>query len=741
MPNPFRRISTFPRWLELAVRGLAALLYKVRAIGAEQVPAEGGAVLIANHLSYADVIVLQLACPRPLRFVGYETDDSPWYFRLAFRLAGVIPISPERTVESMRRALKALAAGELVAVFPEGHIARGGQMLGLKRGYEIMARKAGVPVVPAAIDGMWGSVFSFSGSRYLFKSPRLTRTPVCVAFGRPLSPAEAEPSAARRALLDLAVVAFGARPILGRNLGREIIRELAKHPGRTVMVDRTAERRPVSGAALLAAAAVLGRRLKATVPERRVGIVLPAGAGAVIANLGVLCAGKVPVNLNFVTSRASAEASLRVAGINTMLSADAMREKAPGYPWPERTLDLRAEIAAAGGRRALLPWLAAAWLVPNQWLATLLGLPHSGGDQEAAVLFTSGSAGEPKGAVLTHRNIMANCAQFGSLLLCSRPLTFAGCLPIFHSFGFTVTLCYPLLYGQRMATIPNPLDSRRLAETIHEERLTVLVGAPTFLRPLIKKARPEELRSLEIVVAGAEKLPADLAADFKKTFGIEVLEGYGLTEASPVVSVNQPDPPITTSTGELQTGGRVGTVGRLLPGLSARVIDPETGADVPIGSAGVLWLRGPNIFGGYLAGATADSTTLKSGGWLATGDLARFDEEGFLTLEGRLSRFSKVGGEMVPHAAIERKVVEEFGIDETEGPAVAVVGVPDVFKGEALVLISSKDISHEELRARLHAAGLPNLWLPKVIRLVERIPVLGTGKLDLDSCRRMARDG
>jgi acyl-[acyl-carrier-protein]-phospholipid O-acyltransferase/long-chain-fatty-acid--[acyl-carrier-protein] ligase len=726
-----------PRWLELPGLMLARLLYRVRSSGAENVPARGGVLLIANHLSYADVVVLQMACPRPLRFMGYRGPRDPPFFELIFRMAGVIAIGPGRPTEGIRRAIKALAAGDCVCLFPEGHISRTGELMGIKKGFELIARRAGVPVVPAAVDGLWGSIFSFAGNRYLWKPPRLMPTDVFVAFGLPTAPGRADAAWARRALLDLGAEAFAERPALKRHLGGEAVRALAKRPGRIAVIDRTAQRRALTAGRLLAAAAVLSRRIRADVPERRVGIVLPPGAGAFIANLAVICAGKVPVNLNFTAGRAAIEAGLEIGGIRAVISADAMRARAPDFPWPERTLDLRAELEAAGGRPAMLPWLAAIWLLPNQWIPPLLGLPHSGGGAEAALLFTSGSAGEPKGVVLSHRNILANCAQFSATSILRPSCVLLGCLPLFHSFGFTVTLWYPLLRGSRVVTVPSPLETRRLVEAIDAEKATVLIGAPTFLRPFLKKARSAELRSLDLVVTGAEKLPDDLRRGFLEHFHLAILQGYGLTEASPAVSVNQPDPPVTTSTAEPQIGKKDGSVGRLLPGMTARIADPDSGEELPLTSTGLVRLRGANIFTGYLGDEARTRAVLRDG-WLETGDVGRFDDDGFLTIEGRLSRFSKIGGEMVPHGVVEQRIIELFELDVTDEPLVAVVGVAHAAKGEALVLLTAADLSAEAIRAKLLPAGLPALWLPKLVRRVDRIPMLGSGKLDLARCRELA---
>ncbi|MGA3008364.1 MAG: AMP-binding protein, partial [Opitutaceae bacterium] len=654
MPTAPRR-SIFLRLPEVFVLSVARLLYRVRVRGAERLPKTGGVLLLANHLSYVDVIVLQMACPRPIRFVGHESlARTHLFYRWLYRFTGTIPISPQRALESTRRIVRVLQAGEVVVIFPEGSISRTGVLMELQRGFELMARKAEVPVVPVAIDGLWGSVFSFSGNKYIWKSPRLMPTPVCVAFGEPLAPPRADGAAVRRALLDLGEEAFAERPVLRRHLGREVVRQLAHRPNRVEIVDRTVGRREVKAGQLFAAAAALSRRLRQTVPARRVGIVLPPGAGGAIANLAVVFAGKIPVNLNFTAGSATLVSSLQIAEVDTVITAEAMRARVPAFPWPARTLDLREELAAAGGKRAIFPWLVAVWLLPGPWLASLLGLPRMGDREEAALLFTSGSAGEPKGVILTHRNLLANCAQISCLSILPKTVTMLASLPLFHSFGFTVMLWYPLLRGCRVATVPGPLDTRKIVDAIKAERASVLVGAPTFLRPFLKKAAREELASLTLVVSGAEKMPRELYDGFLEKFGLEIMQGYGLTETAPVSNINQPDPPVPATTAEAQEGKRLGSVGRMLPGMTARIVDPDTRAERPPTEAGLLLFRGPNIFGGYLKDDAKTQEALRDG-WFVTGDLGRFDEAGFLYIEGRLSRFSKIGGEMVPHGTVEQK--------------------------------------------------------------------------------------
>ncbi|MBI5769969.1 MAG: AMP-binding protein [Verrucomicrobia bacterium] len=738
MPLPaFRRRSHLPFFLELIASLVARALYRVRTSGAENLPASGGVLLIANHISYVDVVVLQLACPRPIRYVGHWGLRRTPFFAWCFKVSGAIPISSQHPLDGMRAAVRALKAGEVVCVCPEGHISRTGQLMEIMPGFEAMARQANVPVIAAAIDGLWGSVFSFAGNKYIWKSPRLMPTEVFIAFGRLTPPSEVSPVWARRELLDLGRLAFDERPVLRRHLGRECVRTLTKHPWRLLVVDRTIGRRELRCGQLYAAVAVLARRIRETVPQDRVGVVLPPGIGTFVANLAILAAGKVPVNLNFTAGRAALELSLKIGGIETVITADAVRAKVANFPWPEHTVDLKSELEACGGKRALVPWLLAAWLLPNQLCASLLRLPQIGDRAEASVLFTSGSSGEPKGVVLTHRNIFANCAQISSLSILPESCILLASLPVFHSFGCTVTLWYPMLRGCRVVTVPSPLDTRKIVEAIRDEQATVMLGAPTFIRPMLKKATPPEIKSLDLVVTGAEKLPDDLHRSFLAAFHIEILQGYGLTETSPATNINQPDPPIVTSTGEPQAGKRLGSVGRMMPGMTARIVDPESGRDLPFHETGIVLFRGANVFEGYLNDPKKTAAAFRDG-WFVTGDLGRFDADGFLFIEGRLSRFSKIGGEMVPHGTIEQKVAELFDIDQNTGYAVVVTGVPDPSKGEALVLLTTRELTADQVRERLLAAGMPGLWVPKIIRRVEKIPVLGSGKLDLKGCRDLA---
>ncbi len=289
-----------------------------------------------------------------------------------------------------------------------------------------------------------------------------------------------------------------------------------------------------------------------------------------------------------------------------------------------------------------------------------------GDHDEAVILFTSGSSGEPKGVVLSHRNLLGNVTQFALMLNLTRRDSLLACLPFFHSFGSTVTLWYPLLEGVRVVTFPNALDIAKCSELIEKHRITLFLSTPTFLRGFLRKTEPAQFASLDLIVTGAEKLPSELADAFHQRFGKPIMQGYGLTETAPVASVNLPEP--RASRGEpVQPSARAGSVGKLAPGIAARICDPDTDAPLSLHDTGMLWLRGANIFEGYLDDPQRTGEVLRDG-WFKTGDLGRFDEDGFLFIEGRLSRFSKIGGEMVPHETIESKIYELLELPRRRAP-------------------------------------------------------------------------
>jgi acyl-[acyl-carrier-protein]-phospholipid O-acyltransferase/long-chain-fatty-acid--[acyl-carrier-protein] ligase len=712
--------------------GLARLLYRVTPHGTENLP-EGGFLLLPNHLTWVDAVVLQLACPRPIRFIVDEQIYRLPLLNVIFRLVKALPISPKHAKDTVRTAAEAIRAGAIVCIFPEGELSRNGTLLRLKRGYELIARQAEAPVVPVWLDQLWGSIFSFSGGRYFFKWPKQIPYPVTVAFGKPIPAANADIATVREEFLQLGEWCYHHRPMLRLHLGEACLRGL-KNRGRDVAIIDGMDHSTLKRGTLLAAGLALSRYIRHECPHHRIGVVLPPGKGAVIANLAIVLAGKVPVNLNFTAGRTAVSAAMRIGHVQHCITAHAFAKRLGEFPWPEHVMFLE-ELMPALKPRVIL-WRILSVLIPAWPLARILGIPRRGGREEAVVLFTSGSSGEPKGVVLSHHNVLSNVSQFALMLSLTSKDSILACLPFFHSFGCTVTLWYPLIEGIRSITYPNPLEVTKNAELIERYHVTLFCSTPTFLRGYLRKAEPKQLASIELLVTGAEKLPNELADTFLERFGKEVLQGYGLTETAPVVSVNLPDPKPFRPSDSVQPSSRRGSVGKLAPGLAAQIRDPDTGAVLTLHDTGMLWLKGPNIFEGYLDDPEKTADVIVDG-WFKTGDLARFDEDGFLFIEGRLSRFSKIGGEMVPHETIESKLYEVLDLPKDER-VVAVTSVPDEAKGEALVILTCRDMEIADVRARLTEAGFPNLWIPKKLHRVESIPLLASGKLDLKRCKDVA---
>ena len=726
-------MSASERALYFFGRRLARCVYRVTAFGTDNLP-EGGCLLLPNHITWVDAIVLQLACPRPIRYIIDEEFYRKPILHPFLRLLRCIPIDTRHSHSAIRAATEKIAEGEIVCLFPEGQLERAGTLLRLRRGYELIARHAKAPIVPVWLDQLWGSIFSFQGGRFFTKLPKRIPYPVTIAFGKPLKAEAADIATVREELLKLGEFCFSKRPSLNRHLAEPCVRGLKKRPFATAVVDGL-DHSALSRSKLLGAAAALSRYFRKEFPDERIAIVLPASKGSMVANLAVTLADKVPVDLNFTIGRAANESCCKRANLRVAISATQFRERLKDFPWPERVLKLDDLMPRL--KPQIILWWMISLLVPARLLLRLLKIPKKGGHSEAVLLFTSGSTGDPKGVVVSHRNIVGNVSQFRQLLDATKDDAILASLPFFHTFGSTVTLWYPLIEGVRIVTYPNPLEATKNAALIERYKLTLLLATPTFLRGYLRKVETDKLRCLRLVITGAEKLPLDLAKNFEERFNQRVFEGYGLTETSPVVSVNLPEPEPAHPGDYVQPSSRLGSVGKMAPGIAAEIREPETNRKLSLHESGIVWLRGVNIFEGYLRDPERTADVLQDG-WLKTGDLGRFDEDGFLYIEGRLSRFSKIGGEMVPHEAIENKIVDLLDLSGKDERMVAIVGVQDKAKGEALVLLSAVDVDLAELRKELYASGVPNLWIPKHVQRVETIPVLASGKLDLKKCRELA---
>jgi acyl-[acyl-carrier-protein]-phospholipid O-acyltransferase/long-chain-fatty-acid--[acyl-carrier-protein] ligase len=416
--------------------------------------------------------------------------------------------------------------------------------------------------------------------------------------------------------------------------------------------------------------------------------------------------------------------------IKTILTSRLFLTKA-GINWTDGMVLLE-DVIRSTGAFTRLTTMAAAYLLPA-WVLNRLYAPEADADQLAAVIFSSGSTGVPKGVMLTHRNILANIDSIGQLFEVSRRDVLLGVLPFFHSFGFTGTLWFPLVAGFGVAYHPNPMDAKTIGELAERHRATFLISTPTFCAAYVRKCRPEQFAHLRYAIVGAEKLREPVAAAFKEKFGLSLLEGYGCTEMAPIVAVSVPN---VDDGGYRQMGVRAGSVGHPVPGVVAKIVDPETGEGPLFGKDGLLLVNGPNRMVGYLNDPEQTAAIMRDG-WYVTGDIARIDDSGFIYITDRLSRFSKIGGEMVPHLKIEECISAVCG----EHAPCVVTSVPDPSRGERLVAFyTDASLAAHELWERLCRTELPRLWLPRRedLRFIDAVPTLGSGKVDLRRVRQLA---
>ena len=483
-------------------------------------------------------------------------------------------------------------------------------------------------------------------------------------------------------------------------------------------------------------AAAMGRVLARTWGDAsHVGLFVPPVVPAAIANLAVSLRGKIPVNLNYSASQEVVDSSIEQCGITHVVTSGKVLDRFKIVPRANLILleDIPKQVTLADKLWAV----AVSRLVPIPMLPSFLpGLRGDQLDSPATVIFTSGSTGDPKGVVLSHRNILSNAHQIEQQVEMKPDEVVLGILPFFHAFGFTVTIWTALALGKKVAYHFNPLDARTVGKLCEEHKVTLLIGTPSFMRFYIKSCEPRQFATITHLLLGAEKLKPEFAREIQQTLGVEPLEGYGCTELSPVVAVNVPRE-VRLRDGRAVHGNRLGSVGLPLPGTAIKTVDVETGEDLPPGTEGVVAVKGPQVMVGYLGRPEATAKVLRDG-WYSTGDLGLVDPDGFLRITDRISRFSKIAGEMVPHISIESALMEITGVDEHH---VAVTSVPDPRHGERLcVLYTDMAMAPAEVHHRLMSGGMPRLWVPSVrdFLRVDQIPITATGKIDLRGLKALA---
>jgi len=738
-------VRTLPQSLaRLIAAGILKRRYRVEVVGFDNLPQSGPCLLLGNHISWIDWALVQIACPRPVRFVMLRRIYETWYLKPFFRLFGVVPISAGRSKASLDTVNELLKKGEVVCLFPEGAISRNGQLGKFHRGYEhgVQGVEGGV-IVPFYLRGLWGSSFSRADEGLRDQRAPSLRRDLIVAFGKPL-PLNTGADYLKQKVFDLSIAAWEAYTRTLGPLPLAWLRTVKRDPSDVCTVDASEVR--LSRRRFAAATLTFAGAMKLDREAENVGLLLPSSNAAGIANMAVMLKGRAAVNLNFTAAPASVRAGIAEAGIKQVFASRQFetRLKARGIEFDQLLGDDVEVVYMEDIRRRIPRWklvvrLLEVSLLPARWLYRLHGGRVSLEDP-AAILFSSGSEGRPKGVVLSHRNIQSNCKQISDVLNTRVDDVIVASLPPFHAFGLTVTLIMPLIEGIPVCCHPDPTDVLGIARTVARYRATILFGTATFLNLYVRnrKVEPIMLESLRYVVAGAEKLPEKVRRDFQLKFNKQIFEGYGATETTPVASVNVPDA-LDTGDWRVQVGKREGSVGLPLPGTSFKIVDPGTREELPLGRDGMVLISGNQVMLGYLHDETRTKQVIfEQDGmrWYETGDKGHITPDGFLVIVDRYSRFAKIGGEMVSLGGVEELARSVLAGDSGEDLAAA--AVPDAKKGEKVVLLVTSEALESTLRDKMMAAGVSALMVPSQVIKVDEIPKLGSGKTDFSALNSLA---
>ncbi|GBD48782.1 acyl-[ACP]--phospholipid O-acyltransferase [Methylopila sp. Yamaguchi] len=700
-----------------AVHLLFGLLFRVEVRGMENLEKAGPkAVIAVNHTSLLDApMVMSLLTDDPV-FAIDSGIATRWWVRPLLKMVRAFPMDPTKPLAT-RALINLVKEGNRLVIFPEGRITVTGSLMKIYDGSALIADKAEAPVIPVRIEGLDRSPASYLTSRQIRRRlfPKVVVTilpPVMLEVDKNLVGRKRR-RAAGAALTDvMAKTALDTTPTDRTLTDAVVAAARAEGFGRLAVEDALGTK--LSYRKLLAGAAALGAKLDAqTTSSEAVGVLLPNAAGVAVTLLALSRSGRVPAMLNYSAGPKNLVSACAAAQVKLVLTSRAFIEKGR----------LQKEEAALG-EVARLVYLEDVRSTIGA-LDRLKGLLASGkapaGDPgaPAAVLFTSGSEGTPKGVVLTHRNLLSNVAQVAASIDFGPADTVFNVLPVFHAFGLTGGLLLPLVSGVRTYLYPSPLHYRIVPEMVYASNATVLFGTDTFLAGYARTAHPYDFRSLRFVVAGAEAVKPETRKVWGEKFGLRILEGYGVTECSPVVAVNTP------------MFNRAGTVGRLLPGIEHRL---ETVQGVTEG--GRLHVRGPNVMAGYLRAENPGVLEPPAGGWHDTGDIVAIDADGFVAIKGRAKRFAKIAGEMVSLGAVE-DVARALWPEATH----AAVTAPDARKGERVVLFTTQGgADRRALQAAVREAGLPDLAAPAEIRALGKLPLLGSGKTDYVAVKALAAE-
>jgi len=688
------------------VRFLVRIFFRIHCFEGRNVPAVGGALIVANHLSFFDFFLIAAVLDRPLRLV------SSSHKNLRYR-----PKEIKRMLTAVREAV---ARGELVCLFPEGGPSRTGNVLRFGRAIEFVMKDLREPIIPVYLDRTWKSPSSFPHH-------------VTVMFGQPMA-SSSSAFEVRQKVLEIGSQAFGCRLENKETLHESFLRQARRRPWAACISDSTGMK--LNRLGTFTAARLVAAKIRPLVTGQEfVGSFLPTSVMGVVANLAIGFLDKTPVNINYTTSKDILTSSVQQSGIKVLLSSRLFLEKTKLTP-PLPPIFIEDILAKASSIDKFLNGIAL--FVPSFAVLRkiVFGRWHRGDNNALAnLVFTSGSTGIPKGVMLTHRNIMANLEGFYQALPLRRDDKVMGILPFFHSFGFTAVLWHPLIGGIEAIYHPSPLDAQVIGRLVREHRATFLMATPAFISAYIKRCQPDDFKTIRFTIIGAEKLRPSVEEAFWQKFGFKPLAGYGCSELSPIVSLDFPDQYVN---GALQKAQKPGTIGPPLPGVAVCIVDPQAMKTLGPYEQGLLLVKGQNVMRGYLNQPQLTEDAFFEG-WYKTGDIAFLDKDGFITITDRLSRFSKIAGEMIPHIRIEEALHGALGSSEL---VFAIGAVGDDRKGERLVVLHSQEVDPAQLCAALKKQGFPNLWIPDedMFFKVDAVPTLGSGKLDLAAIKRISKE-
>ncbi|HFQ62141.1 MAG TPA: acyl-[ACP]--phospholipid O-acyltransferase [Epsilonproteobacteria bacterium] len=721
------------------VRMIIGFKYDLSVEGLKNIEAnDKGILLLGNHVSFLDWAILQMAYPKQIRFVMERSYYEKWYLKPFFDFFRVIPISSRGSKGALAKVTEALNAGETVALFPEGHLSRNGHLGTFQRGFEIATKEVkNAVIVPFYLRGLWEDNFSYASK----KMKRSKSKDISVSFGKSLE-VHSVASEVKKAVFDLSVQSWKGYAETLPVVQKAWIETSKGLGSQLCMADSTGVE--VNGNRFVTGTLMIAKAIKSKVKKsQNVAVLLPTSVGGSMGNMALLSLGKTVVNLNYSSGEESLRHALKIANITTVLASQQFvtKLKAKGFDLSEVLSSVEViyleEVRANMSRFKSLAMLLLVNVLPASILSTLF-VKGAHVDDTAAILFSSGSEGAPKGIELSHKNMMGNIKQAITLINPNDNDVMLGTLPIFHSFGLTVTTLLPLIEGIPVACHPDPTDGFGIGKMAAKYEATMLFATATFFRLYTrnKKLNPLMFKDLRMVIAGAEKLPLEIRDEFKKKFGHDIYEGYGATETTPVASINIPDV-LMQDSWKVQVGHKIGTVGLPVPGSSFKIVDPESFEELKTGEEGMILIGGTQIMKGYIGDPDKTASVIKELDgirWYITGDKGRLDEDGFLTIVDRYSRFAKVAGEMVSLGMVEGEIAKILG----ENNQVAVVALPDVKKGEKLVLLLEGEIEIDDLKERIKTLEMNPLFMPSEYYKIEELPKLGTGKSDFKGAKNLA---